>query len=166
MSSLGLLAWFRHTYFEYHSHVRLRFKLAAGLGQSWTRDGGIPQGCPMSMMFFVALYLPWCRDPGAQEEVQPPLYADNLKCVSRDPGVLLRAARFTAGYVRLGQEPAPSKCVLMSASGAVRSDMRGWGHLDTTFRDGRLLWLLGFGWSTSGWSLLLCSLLIFMVGYG
>ena len=31
LSSLGLLAWFRHAYFEYHAHVRLRFKLAAGL---------------------------------------------------------------------------------------------------------------------------------------
>ena len=58
---------------------------------------------------------------------QPQLYADNLKCVSRDPGVLLRAARFTTGYVRLvGQEPAPRKCVLMSTSRAVRSAMRGW----------------------------------------
>ena len=61
LGSLGLLAWFRHAYFEYHYHVRLRFKLAAGLGQPWTRDGGIPQGCPLSMMFIVALYLPWCR---------------------------------------------------------------------------------------------------------
>ena len=46
--------------------------------------------------------------------VQPQLYADNLKCVSRDPDLLLNAARFTTGYVRLvGQEPAPSKCVFL-----------------------------------------------------
>ena len=38
-SSMGLLAWFRHAFFEYHAHVRLRFKLAAGLGEPWTRDG-------------------------------------------------------------------------------------------------------------------------------
>ena len=106
------------------------------------------------MMFIVALYLPWCRYLAAQEGVQPQLYADNLKCVSRDPGVLLRAARFTTGYVRLvGQEPAPSKCVLLSTSRAVRKDMKDWimsqegdkwsakydvrdvgGHLDTTFQ--------------------------------
>ena len=104
-------------------------------------------------MFIVALYLPWCRYLGVQEGVQPQLCADNLKCVSRDTGVLLWAARFTAGYVRLvGQEPAPRKCVLMSTSRAVRSDMRRWvvtdegdrwsvkldvrdlgGHLDSTF---------------------------------
>ena len=66
MSSLGLLGWFRHAYFEYHAHVRLRFKLASGLGRPWTRDGGIPQGCPLSMMFIVALYLPWCRYLSAQ----------------------------------------------------------------------------------------------------
>ena len=56
-----------HAYFEYHAHVRLRFKLASGLGEPWTRDGGIPQGCPLSMMFIVALYLPWCRYLSAHE---------------------------------------------------------------------------------------------------
>ena len=45
LSSLGLPGWFRHAYFEYHAHVRLRFKLASGLGRSWTRDGGISQSC-------------------------------------------------------------------------------------------------------------------------
>ena len=72
-------------------------------------------------------------------------------CVS-DPGLLLHAARFTTGYVRLvGQEPAPSKCVLLSTSRVVRGEVRNWilsdegdkwapeldvrdlgGHLDTT----------------------------------
>ena len=113
--------------FEYHAHVRLRFQLASGLGESWTRDGGIPQGCPMSMMFIVALYLPWCRYLAAQEGVQPQLCAVNLECVSRDPHLLLSAARFTTGYVRLvGQEPAPSKCVLLSTSRVVREDMKEW----------------------------------------
>ena len=154
LSSLGLPDWFRHVYFQYHDGVRLRFKLAAGLGESWTRDGGIPQGCPLSMMFIVALYLPWCRYLGQLPGVSPQLYADNLKCVSSDPDQLLRASRFTAAYVRLvGQEPAPSKCVLMSTSAAVRRDMKDWvicagnerwtvrldvrdlgGHLDTTYR--------------------------------
>ena len=154
LSSLGLPGWFRHAYFEYHAYVRLRFKLAAGLGEPWTRDGGIPQGCLLSMMFIVVLYLPWCRYLSAQVGVEHQLYADNLKCTSRDPELLLHAARFTTGYVRLvGQEPAPSKCVLLSTSRAVRNDMRDWvlsqegdkwsvkfdvrdlgGHLDTTFR--------------------------------
>ena len=39
----------------------------------------------------------------------------------------MRAARFTTGKVRLvGQEAAPSKCVLLSTSGAVRTDVRDW----------------------------------------
>ena len=114
LSSLGLPAWFRHAYIQYHAGVRLRFKLAVGLGESWTRDGGIPQGCPLSMMFIVALYLPWCRYLDQLPDVSPQLYADNLKCVSSRPEQLLRAAQFTSAYVRLvGQEPAPSKCVLM-----------------------------------------------------
>ena len=84
------------------------------------------------------------------------MYADNLKCVSRDPDSLFAAARFTTGHVRLvGQEPPPSECVLLSTS---RHSMKGWvlsqegdqwsvrfdvrdlgGHLDTTFR----------GWSST-----------------
>ena len=70
------------------------------------------------------------------------------------PRFALHAARFTTGYVRLvGQEPAPSKCVLLSTSRVVRMAMKEWvlsqegdkwsvkfdvrdlgGHLDTTFR--------------------------------
>ena len=106
------------------------------------------------MMFIVALYLPWCRYLSAQVGVEPQLYADNLKCVSGDPDFLLSAARFTTGYVRLvGEELAPSKCVLLSTSRDVRRSMKEWvlslegdrwsvrfdvrdlgGHLDTTFR--------------------------------
>ena len=161
--SLGLPAWFRHAFFEYHSHVRLRFKLAAGLGEPWTRDGGIPQKDPLSMMFIVALYLPCCRYLAVQDGVEPQLYADNLKCVSGDPGVLLCAARFTTGYVRLvGQEPAPSKCTsgMTCEVGMLRMIVIGgllsWmmGTLEVTWTllvgVGRLLWLRGFGWSLSG----------------
>ena len=95
----------------------------------------------------------------AHGRVQPQLYADNLKCVSRDPGLLLHAARFATDYVRLvGQELAPSKCVILSTSREVRKDMKDWvlslegdrwsvkfdvrdlvGHLYTTFR----------GWSST-----------------
>ena len=67
LSSLGLPAWFRHACFEYDSHVRLRFKLAAGLGKPWTRDGGFPRGVLLSMMFIVALYFPWCRYLSTQD---------------------------------------------------------------------------------------------------
>ena len=101
---------------------------SCGLGVPWTRGGGIHQGCPLSMMSTVALYLPWCRYLAAQEGVQPQLYADNLKCLSRDPGVPWCAARFSTGYVRLvGQEPAPRKCVLLSTSREVRRDMKDMG---------------------------------------
>ena len=106
------------------------------------------------MMFIVALYLPWCRYLEAQDGVSPQFFTNNLKCFSRDPGLLLRAAWFTTGYVRLvGQEFAPSQCVLLSTSKVVRRGVRDWllsqegdtwsvrldvrdlgGHLDSTFR--------------------------------
>ena len=103
-------------------------RLASGLGQPWTRDGGIPQGCPLSVMFIVALYLPWCRYLAAHDgEFSLSYMLINLKCVSRDPDLLLNAARFNTGYVQLvGQEPAPSKCVLISTSREVRRDLKEW----------------------------------------
>ena len=117
LSSLGLPGWFRHAYFRYHAAVRLRFKLSAGFGDPWVRDGGIPQGCPLSMIFTVALYLPWCRVLESVPGVTPHLYADNLKCVSSNPEALLSAARFTNLYIELvGQKAAPKKCVLISTS--------------------------------------------------
>ena len=95
-----------------HAHVRLRFKLAAGLGESRTRDGSVPQGCPLSMMIIVALYLSWCRYLAAQEGVEPQLYVDNLMCVSRDALRLLRAAEFTTGYV-------PAQCFDVACENAM-----------------------------------------------
>ena len=43
LGRLGLPNRFRQVYFSFHSQVRLRFKLATGLGEPWCRDGGIPQ---------------------------------------------------------------------------------------------------------------------------
>ena len=51
LGRLGLPNWFRRAYFSFQSQVRLRFKLAVGLGEPWCRDGGIPQGCPLRMGF-------------------------------------------------------------------------------------------------------------------
>ena len=58
LSRLGLPGWFRHVHFKFHAKVGLRFKCAAGVVGAWTRDGGISQGCPLSMVFTAALYLP------------------------------------------------------------------------------------------------------------
>ena len=154
LGRLGLPAWFRRVYFSFHRGVRLRFKLAAGLGVAWTRDGGIHRGCPLSMVFIVALYVPWCRHLESLVDISPQLYADNLKCNSYDVDSVLAAAQYTVSYVHaVGQEASPSKCVLLSTSKAARRRMTAWrnmhigcfwpvkldvrdlgGHLDVTLR--------------------------------
>ena len=88
LGRLGVPDWFRKVYFPFHSQVRLRFKLAAGVGEPWCADGGIPQGCPLNMVFIVALYVPWCRHLDALPEEKPQLYADNLKCSAERPRAL------------------------------------------------------------------------------
>ena len=115
LGRLGLPVWFRRVYFSFHRDVRLRFKLAVGLGVAWKRDGCIPQGCPLSMVFIVALYTPWCRYLESQASISPQLYADNLKCTSFCVDSVLAAAQYTVSYVHaVGQEASPSKCVLLS----------------------------------------------------
>ena len=101
LGRLGLPAWFRTVYFSFHRDVRLRFKLATGLGVAWKRDGGIPQGCPLSMVFIVALYAPWCRYLESQVGISPQLYADNLKCTSYNVDSVLTAAQYTVSMYEL-----------------------------------------------------------------
>ena len=153
LNRLELPGWFRQVYFEFHANVRFRSKLASGIGEAWTGDGGIPQGCPLSMMFIVALCLPRCRHLAPVGGVEPQLHADNLKCVCADPAALLPRARFSNSHVQaVGQAAAPSKCILMSTSLAVHRDMWDWvisgggdkwkvrlvrdvgGQMDTTLR--------------------------------
>ena len=145
--------WFRR-FFSFHSQVRLRFKLASGLGEPWCGDGGIHQGCPLSMIFIVSLYAPWCRHLDSLPDVKPQLNVDNLKCSAERPRALFESARFTAQYVpSVGQDVSSGECVLLSTSRAVRKAMKLWdisgdggfwkvqldvrdlgGHLDFTFR--------------------------------
>ena len=127
LGRLGLPDWFLKVYFSFHSQVRLRFELAAGHGEPWCRDGGIPQGCPLSMVFIVALHVPWCRHLDALPDVKPQLYADNLKCSAERPRALFESAWFTARYVRsVGQDVSLGKCVLLSTSKTVRKALKLW----------------------------------------
>ena len=133
----GLPAWFRRTYFAYHSSSKVRTSCL-----SWCGDGGISQGCPLSMVFTVALYVPWCR------YLEPQLYVDNLKCSVQCPRAFFDAARLTARYVRaVGQDVSPGICVLRSTSRSVRKAVKLWDisgdgffwkvqldHLDFTWR--------------------------------
>ena len=82
---------------------------------------------PMSMVFIVALYVPWCGYLSVQHGVTPQLSADNLKCTTTDGHTLLAAAKFTDRYIRaVGQEASPSKCVLLSTSKVVRRNVKKW----------------------------------------
>ena len=79
------------------------------------------------MVFTVALHVPWCRHLDALPDVEPQLYADNLKCSAERPCALFESARFTAQYVRsVGQDVSPGKCVLLSTSKSVRKAMKLW----------------------------------------
>ena len=124
LGRLGLPDLFRKVYFSFHTQVRLRFKLAAGLGEPWCRDGCIPQGCPLSMVFIVAFHVPWCR-LDALPDIKPQLYADNLKCSAERPGALFESARLLlcmfGQLVRMSLLVSVSFFVLLSLFGRLRS---------------------------------------------
>ena len=127
LGRLGLPDWFRSVYFSFHGQVRLRFKLAAGLGEPWCRDGGIPQGCPLSMVFIVALYVPGVDILSHCLILNLNSMLIILNVVAARPRALFESAYFTARYVRLvGQDVSPGKCVLLSTSKAVRRAMKLW----------------------------------------
>ena len=58
LGRLGLPDWFRRVFFSFHSQVRLRFKLAAGLGEPWCRDGGISPGLSFEYDFHCSYLCP------------------------------------------------------------------------------------------------------------
>ena len=118
----------------------VRFVFGSSLLLVLVRDGGIPQGCPLSTVFIVALCVLWCRHLDSLPDVKPQLDADNLKCSAERPRALFESARFTAQYVQaVGQG-------VMVASG--RSGWlcgMSWRHFDFTERARRYLVLQGQG---------------------
>ena len=93
LGRLGLPGWFRKVYFSFHSQVRFRFKLAAGLGEPWCRDGGIP-GLPFEYDFYCCSLCPLVSSLDSLPDVQPQLYADKIKCSATRPRALFKSARF------------------------------------------------------------------------
>ena len=149
---LGCLVGLRMRTFGIMPVLEFGLSSRPAFGKPGSERRGTPQGCPLSMIFIVALHLPWCRVLESVPGVIPRLYADNLKCVSFCPEALCSAARFTNLFIELvGQKAAPKKCVLISTSKKVGEDMRDWfisggghwwtikldvrdlGHLDATF---------------------------------
>ena len=49
----------------------------------------IPQVCSLSVVFIVALCVPWCRHLEVMPDVKPQFYANNLKCSAERPGASL-----------------------------------------------------------------------------
>ena len=117
LGRLGLPGWFRKVCFSFHSQVRLRFKLAAGLGEPWCRDGGIPQGCPLSTVFKEALYVPWCRHLDALPDVKPQLYAEYLSLCPSSP-----ALSFLCPCARTGPSRRSAARVGATSAGVALSD--------------------------------------------
>ena len=104
---------------------------------------GNPLECSPSMVFILALSVPWCRYLSCQEGVAPHLYADSLNCTTTVEDALLRAVRFSDLYLRAVWQEASQVCGhlemhegLVHLCWAVKLDIRDLGgHLDVTHRE-------------------------------
>ena len=131
---IPLIEVFLTAYFVAWAHVRLRFKLSGCLGEPWTRDRNI--SCLVHVISIVT-YL------GVTIRMLEMAFshADSLKSVTQDSEQLLRTARFTTRFIRLvGQQPAPSKCVLLCTSRVTMGDMRNW-IISHKVKNGLLSWM-------------------------
>ena len=69
------------------------------------RGEGILQECPLSMVFIVALYAPWCWSLEVSPGMVPQLRSDNLKLQCSLLSDLLDVARLTVRFVTVvGQD--------------------------------------------------------------
>ena len=73
-----------HAYRSFQDNVSIYNSLGTGIGSAHRRANGIPQGCPLSMMFLALLMRPWMscmREMGAS----PRTLADDLLIVTTGP---------------------------------------------------------------------------------
>ena len=122
---LGLPGWFRKAYFTYHNQVRLRFKFATGLGESWCRDGESVRavlGAWCSLLLFMSIGVgTWslCLMLGRNFLLIILSVVLSVLMLSLVlPGSLL-------GMLGLLVRICPGKCVLLTTSKSVRA-MKLW----------------------------------------
>ena len=97
----------------------------------WFRPGldlgwGIAHGFLISMVFMVALYVPWCRHLEGLQGATMQLHADNSKCTSHDADDILLATQYTGAYVKVVGRKLVLASLLLSAPRASRRRLKAW----------------------------------------
>ena len=77
----GIPLQIANAYRKYHEHSDVFNSLALGLAAPYRRPNGIPQGCPLSMMFVALLLRPWMKITSSVDVI-PRTLADDLLLLS------------------------------------------------------------------------------------
>ena len=67
-------------------------------GSPWSRDGGMPEGCPSRMVFVVSLHVLWCRFSLRRGPLGSKLKF--VQCVGTSLCATVKAARFASRCMR------------------------------------------------------------------
>ena len=99
-------------YSRYHAHDQCRFVMACGVGASFSKRCGIPQGCPLSMRLLGLLLIPWQAMVRACN-ARPRMLADGLLVTTdgdQHEHDFVEAMEITSTFVQdIRSKVAPSK---------------------------------------------------------
>jgi len=117
-------------------HMLVYNTILGGLGKGYHRECGIPQGCPLSMMFLALLLRPWCIALEAKMVV-PRILADDLMAFAEGRthcNRIVDAINFTHKYLHdMGAVVAPTKSYIFSSDKGTRKFLTTfvWKHINT-----------------------------------
>lgn len=120
---VGMPVGILDAYRRYQESTHIYNSVVGGLGMSYRRRTGIPQGCPLSMMFVVFVLRPWALG-AKQRGLHPRMLADDILLdvsgAQHLPDIVV-GAKYTHQYlIDMGARIATSKSSLFSTEVASR----------------------------------------------
>ena len=126
-------------YTNFQENVTYRNNLAGSIGRPHRRACGIPQGCPLSMLFVAVIMRPWV---GMMTTLglTPRVLADDILLIAEGPeGYAKFQSHFdtTHDYIHtMGATLAPSKSYAFATHNTTRAWLKShiWTHLNQTIK--------------------------------
>ena len=108
-------------YQRYQENLKVHNTIAKGIGKAFTRKCGIPQGCPLSMMFTSLIMRPWIlKVKGLSDQIVPNILADDILVVahgSKCDGLFVKAIDETHTYIKtMGGKLAEGKSQIFASN--------------------------------------------------
>lgn len=103
-------------YKRYQESLKVHNTIAKGIGKAFTRKCGIPQGCPLSMMFTSFIMRPWMiKCKSISENIDPTILADDILTLAhgeKSLDLFIKALNLIHQYIKdMGGKLAEGKSI-------------------------------------------------------